>query len=112
MPRNVHKSAINALILGGGVPVYVNPGVDKTLGISLGMSVEGVKEAMAAHPDAKAVFVNNPTYYGVCGHLEAIVALAHKAGMKVLVDGPRHPLLLSRRAAAQCHGRRRRSLRR
>ena len=39
MPRNVHRSAINALILGGAVPVYVNPGVNKELGIALGMSV-------------------------------------------------------------------------
>ena len=35
MPRNVHKSAINALIICGAIPVYVNPGVDKDLGISL-----------------------------------------------------------------------------
>ena len=39
MPRNVHRSAINALILTGAVPVYVNPDVNKQLGIALGMSV-------------------------------------------------------------------------
>ena len=38
MPRNVHRSAINALILCGAVPIYVNPQMDPTLGISLGMS--------------------------------------------------------------------------
>lgn len=37
MPRNVHKSAINALVMCGAIPVYVNPEVDKRLGISLGM---------------------------------------------------------------------------
>lgn len=35
MPRNVHRSAINALILTGAIPVYVNPGIDLNLGISL-----------------------------------------------------------------------------
>ena len=30
--------------------------------------------------------VNNPTYYGICPNLKAIVELAHQAGMKVLVD--------------------------
>ena len=37
LPRNVHKSVINCLILCGAVPVYVNPEVDHRLGISLGM---------------------------------------------------------------------------
>lgn len=86
MPRNVHKSAINALVIGGGIPVYVNPGTDKTLGISLGMSVGAIAEAIQRHPEAKAVFVNNPTYYGICSDLREIVRLAHGAGMKVLVD--------------------------
>ena len=58
MPRNVHRSSINALIVCGAVPVYVNPGVNKQLGIPLGMSVESVKNAIAKHPDAKAIIVN------------------------------------------------------
>lgn len=86
MPRNVHRSSINALIVCGAVPVYVNPGVNKRLGIPLGMSVDAVKRAIALHPDAKAIIVNNPTYYGVCSNLREIVKLAHAAGMKVLVD--------------------------
>jgi arginine 2-monooxygenase len=86
MPRNVHRSAINALILCGAIPIYVNPGIDDTLGIALGMRVEDVAAAIARHPDAKAVFVNNPTYYGICSNLRAITTLAHTHGMKVLVD--------------------------
>lgn len=86
IPRNVHRSAINALVLNGAVPVYVNPGVNKKLGIPLGMSVESVKEAIRKNPDAKAVFVNNPTYYGICSDLKEIVKIAHRAGMMVLAD--------------------------
>lgn len=86
MPRNVHRSAINALILCGAVPIYVNPGIDDILGIALGMRVEDVAAAIARHPDAKAVFVNNPTYYGICSDLHTITELAHAHGMKVLVD--------------------------
>ena len=86
MPRNVHRSSINALIVCGAVPVYVNPGVNKQLGIPLGMSVDSVKRAIKQHPDAKAIIVNNPTYYGVCSNLAEIVKIAHAAGMKVLVD--------------------------
>jgi len=86
MPRNVHRSAINALILCGAVPVYVNPQMDETLGISLGMRVDEVRAAMEANPDAKAVLVNNPTYYGICSHLREIVRMAHERGMLVLAD--------------------------
>ena len=86
MPRNVHRSAINALVVNGAVPVYVDPGENKDLGIPLGMSVEAVERAILANPDAKAVLVNNPTYYGICSDLRAIVKMAHEAGMMCLVD--------------------------
>jgi lysine decarboxylase len=86
MPRNVHRSSINALVVCGAVPVYVNPGVNHRLGIPLGMSVEEVKAAINANPESKAILVNNPTYYGICSNLPEIVKLAHENGMKVLVD--------------------------
>lgn len=86
MPRNVHRSAINSLILCGAVPVYVNPDVDRRLGIPLGMRVSEVEKAILENPDAKAVFVNNPTYYGICSDLRSIVKLAHEHGMLVLAD--------------------------
>ena len=86
MPRNVHRSVINALVLCGAVPVYVNPEVDRRLGISLGMQREQVARAIAENPDAVAVLVNNPTYYGICSDLKAIVKMAHEAGMYCLVD--------------------------
>ena len=86
LPRNVHRSAINALVVNGAVPVYINPGRDRRLGIPLGMSVADVKKAIAQHPGAKAILVNNPTYYGICSNLVEIVRLAHAAGMLVLAD--------------------------
>lgn len=86
LPRNVHKSAINALVLCGAVPVYVNPEINSELGISLGMELDRVREAIESNPDAKAVFVNNPTYYGICSDIRSIVELAHSHGMMVLAD--------------------------
>ena len=86
MPRNVHRSAINALVVNGAIPVYVNPGTNKELGIPLGMSVENVKKAIAENPDGKAVLINNPTYYGVCSDLREIVRIAHENNMLALVD--------------------------
>ncbi len=86
LPRNVHRSVINSLVLCGAIPVYVNPEVDHRLGISLGMSRDQVKKAIDSNPDAVAVLVNNPTYYGICSDLRAIVKMAHDAGMLCLAD--------------------------
>jgi len=86
LPRNVHRSVINAMVLCGAVPVYVNPDVDQKLGIALGMKVSQVEEAIKENPDAVAIFVNNPTYYGICSDIRSIVKLAHENDMYVLAD--------------------------
>ncbi len=86
IPRNVHKSVINALILSGAKPIFVKPNIDKTLGIANGVSINAIKKAINENPDAKVVFVINPTYFGVVSDLKEIVNLAHKKDMKVIVD--------------------------
>lgn len=86
LPRNVHRSVMGAMVLCGAIPVYVNPECDHRLGIPLGMQVSAVEQAILANPDAKAVLVNNPTYYGICSDLKSIVKLSHRHGMKCLVD--------------------------
>ena len=86
LPRNVHRSVMGAMVLCGAIPVYVNPECDERLGIPLGMSVSAVEKAIRENPDAKAVLVNNPTYYGICSDLRSIVKLAHAHGMYCLAD--------------------------
>ncbi|NCB50308.1 MAG: aminotransferase class I/II-fold pyridoxal phosphate-dependent enzyme [Clostridia bacterium] len=86
LPRNVHRSVMGALLLCGAVPVYVDPGSDERLGIALGMRTEDIARAIENNPDAKAVLVNNPTYYGICSDLRSIASLAHAHGMLCLAD--------------------------
>ena len=86
LPRNVHRSVINALVLCGAEPVYVNPKVDNRLGISLGLELGDVERAILDNPTAVAVLVNNPTYYGICSNIREIVRLAHEHGMLALAD--------------------------
>ena len=86
LPRNVHRSVMGAMVLCGAIPVYVNPECDDRLGIPLGMSVAAVKKAIEEHPRAKAILVNNPTYYGICSDIRSIVKLAHEKGMLCLAD--------------------------
>ena len=86
LPRNVHKSVINILVLCGAVPIYVEAKVNPDLGIALGVETGEILRAMEEHPNAVAVFVNNPTYYGICSNMKKIVEMAHERGMKVLAD--------------------------
>lgn len=86
MPRNVHKSALGGLITSGARPIYLHPEVDDEFGISIGISPDKVEAALRDHPDAKAVFVVYPNYYGTASNLPEIVEIAHSHGVPVLVD--------------------------
>ena len=86
LPRNVHRSAINGLILSDAIPAYIEPEIDDELGIALNISIEKVEQAIIRNPDAKAILVTNPTYYGFTPDLKRIVKLAHQYGLIVLVD--------------------------
>lgn len=86
LPRNAHKSAISGIILSDAIPIYIQPHVHEELGIAMGITVEELEKTIARHPDAKAVMVINPTYYGASSNLREIVCLAHRHGMAVLVD--------------------------
>lgn len=86
LPRNVHKSVINALILSGAYPIFVAPDIDEKTGIANGVPLESYVRAMTENPDAKAVFVINPTYFGVAGPIADICEEAHRRGMIVIAD--------------------------
>ncbi|WP_188454531.1 aminotransferase class I/II-fold pyridoxal phosphate-dependent enzyme [Virgibacillus oceani] len=86
VPRNVHKSVTSAIIFSGATPVFIHPEIDTTLGISHGITPNAVKHAIEAHPDAKAVLVINPTYFGIAADLKEIVSIAHQYDIPVLVD--------------------------
>lgn len=86
VPRNVHKSVMSAIVFSGAVPVFVHPEVDPVLGISHGITPEAVSKALQQNPDAKAVLVINPTYYGISADLKGIVDIAHTYHVPVLVD--------------------------
>ncbi len=85
-PRNIHKSIVNGLILSGAVPVFVNPYIDEDLGIACGRRKEDVIKARDENRDAKAVFVINPTYFGVVSDLKDIVKEAHSRNRIVRCD--------------------------
>jgi len=86
MPRNVHKSAIDALVLSGAVPVFITPIIDEEYGFANGVSTYNVIQAIDENPHAKAIYLVYPTYFGSVCDIETIVTYAHKKKMLVLVD--------------------------
>lgn len=93
VPRNAHRSIIGGIILSGAIPIFIQPEVDEELGIAMGVAAETVEAAVMEHPDAKAVLVINPTYYGVATDLKKIVEIVHQHNMVVLVDEAHGPHL-------------------
>lgn len=86
VPRNIHQSVLSAIILAGAVPIFIHPEMDERIGIAHGITTRSVEKALKEHPDAKAVLVINPTYFGVAANLKEIVDLVHKYNIPVLVD--------------------------
>ena len=86
LPRNVHKSTINALVLSGAKPVYLKPYTDEVHGVSMGVSFIDVKNTIDANLDAAVLFMLSPTYFGVTSDLEKIIKYAHSFNIPVIVD--------------------------
>ena len=93
VPRNVHKSVTTGLALIGAVPVYIQPEIDSMTGTALNVTPETVENALQEHPDARGVFVINPTYFGVAADLEAIATLVHEQDIPLMVDEAHGPHL-------------------
>lgn len=91
LPRNAHSSAISGLILSGAVPVYVSPVYSRDWDMALGVEPAAIAAALLAHPDAKAVLLVSPTYYGICSELEEIATLTHAHGIPLIVDEAHGP---------------------
>ncbi len=86
MARNSHKSVFNALTLGNIEPAYIYPEIDEEYGITGAISPEEIKKQLAANPDAEAVILPSPNYYGMCSDIEAIAEAVHNAGRILIVD--------------------------
>lgn len=84
--RNSHKSIMNALELANAKPVFLTPFVDEETNVAVGVTLETVKTAYAAYPEAKVLLLTNPNYYGMTIDLQAIIEFAHERGMIVLID--------------------------
>lgn len=94
IPRNAHSSVIGGIILAGAQPIYLEPETDEMLGIAMAVSPETIEEALLKEPDAKAVLIVNPTYYGVVADIKKIAKIVHSHNKILLVDEAHGPHLI------------------
>lgn len=84
--RNVHKSVIHGLMLARAKAVFVDSELDSEFGIPLGIRFNQLQHMLKTYPEAKAVFLTNPNYYGVGRELGPVIEMVHQYRIPVLVD--------------------------
>jgi arginine decarboxylase len=84
--RILHRSLLLGLVLAGLRPVWVRPEMDAETGLPAAVATGTVRAALAAHPEACAVFLGDPSYVGATGDLAGHAAAAHDAGVPLIVD--------------------------
>lgn len=93
VPRNIHRSILSGIILNGACPVFYRPAYDLDICIPLAVTPAAISRALKAHPQARAVFLVNPTYNGIVSDLPAIAEVVHGRGIPLVVDEAHGPHL-------------------
>jgi len=86
MARNCHKSVFSGLALGGIRPVYAHPSMVEEYGITGPVEPSEIERLLSENPDASAVILPSPNYYGICSDIRAIAEIVHAAGKFLIVD--------------------------
>lgn len=86
MARNSHKSIFNALGLASIEPVYAYPEEAEGCGILGEITAGEIVRCMDDNPDADAVILPSPNYYGICSNVRKIAEEVHKRGKVLIVD--------------------------
>ena len=85
--RNSHKSVFHALELAGVEPVYLAPQWNIASLTAGSLQLADVEAAVEAYPQAKALMLTHPDYYGMAAaDLSAIILYCHSKGLPVIVD--------------------------
>lgn len=103
--RGLHTSAVNAMALLGLEPVWIFPETDSATGLAHAASPEQVAHQLQSCPQAVAVYLTSPDYFGIMSDIASISALCRRHNIPLLVDNAhgahlaflspnRHPIAL------------------
>lgn len=86
VPRNAHRSFFGGMVLSGARPVYIPVEIHSELGIGLAVTTRNLETQLTAHPEADAVFVTSPSYYGTTCYTKELADLAHQHNLPLYID--------------------------
>ena len=84
--RNCHRSVFMAAYLGSLETEYITPSVLDDFSFAASISPKDVENSLKENPDAKAVVLTSPTYYGTCINIKEISKITNKYGVLLLID--------------------------
>lgn len=85
--RNCHKSILHGIELTGATPIFVAPHVDSSWQVATTLSIEETQRVISEHPQAKALILTYPNYYGIAQQqIKTLIDFAHAQNLVVLVD--------------------------
>lgn len=84
--RGCHKSVYHAAALMDLNPVYVYPDRIEGFNINGAVSPDKLEKLLTENPDAGAVVLTCPTYYGVMSDIKVIAKLTRRYGIPLIVD--------------------------
>ncbi len=84
--RTLHKSVLVGLVYAGVVPVWIRPEINPATGLPEYLPSTRLAETLAAHPDAKAVLIGEPSYVGTMSNIPRLAKVTHEYGIPLVVD--------------------------
>lgn len=84
--RNTHKSVIDACILLGLYPKYIQPHYDTELGITKDFDLLELDNILTQNPQISVFLITSPTYYGFCLDIKSIKSVCERHKVALLVD--------------------------
>ena len=84
--RNVHKSVLNGIALARARAIFVAPQIEPVSGLPTVPAATDIEAALDRYPDAKAVFLSTPNYYGMHVDLAPYAEIARRRNLPLLVD--------------------------
>lgn len=84
--RNCHKAVYHSIFANQLQPHYIYPQMIPNWSINCGISPDEIEKMCITYPNIRLLVLTSPTYEGVVSDIKAIVSVAHKYGVIVLVD--------------------------
>lgn len=86
LDRGCHRSVYHGMALLDIAPVYLQPPLLPGLDLPAPVSGESLEQALTEHPEASAVFLTSPSYYGVITDLRPLAEICRRHSVFLLVD--------------------------